>query len=70
MDDNIRPHQIADVQQLLEGEDITRTVWSAFSPDLNPIEHVWDALGRCLVTLYTPGNTQQLKQMLIEEWTL
>ncbi|GFV72004.1 transposable element Tc1 transposase [Trichonephila clavipes] len=45
--------------------------WPAFSPDLNPIEHVWDTLGRCIAArLHHPENTQQLKQMLIEEWAL
>ncbi|GFX48959.1 transposable element Tc3 transposase [Trichonephila clavipes] len=45
--------------------------WPAYSPDLNPIEHVWDALGRCIVArLHHPENTQQLKQILIEEWAL
>ncbi|GFX96621.1 transposable element Tcb2 transposase [Trichonephila clavipes] len=45
--------------------------WPAYSPDLNPIEHVWDALGRRIAArLHHLENTQQLKQMLIEEWTL
>ncbi|GFV08371.1 transposable element Tc1 transposase [Trichonephila clavipes] len=45
--------------------------WPAYSPDLNPIEHVWDALGRrTAARLHHPENTQQLKQMLIEEWIL
>ncbi|GFV69388.1 transposable element Tcb2 transposase [Trichonephila clavipes] len=45
--------------------------WPAYSPDLNPIKHVWDALGRRIATrLHHPENTQQLKQMLIEEWAL
>ncbi|GFV19891.1 hypothetical protein TNCV_481171 [Trichonephila clavipes] len=40
----------------------------AYSPDLNPIQHVWDALGRRIAArLHHPENTQQLKQMLIEE---
>ncbi|GFU52961.1 transposable element Tcb2 transposase [Trichonephila clavipes] len=43
----------------------------AYSPDLNPIEHVWDALGRRIAArLHHPENTQQLKRMLIEEWAL
>ncbi|GFT13619.1 transposable element Tcb2 transposase [Trichonephila clavipes] len=43
----------------------------AYSPDLNSIEHVWDALGkRNAARLHHPENTQQLKQMLIEEWVL
>ncbi|GFU38277.1 transposable element Tcb2 transposase [Trichonephila clavipes] len=65
MDDSARPHRTADVQQLLESEDITRMEWRASSPDLNLIEHVWNALGRRLAArLHHPGNTQQLKQML------
>ncbi|GFS70983.1 transposable element Tc1 transposase [Trichonephila clavipes] len=45
--------------------------WSAYSRDLNPIKHVWDALGRRIAArLHHPENTQQLKQMLIEDWTL
>ncbi|GFV91121.1 transposable element Tcb2 transposase [Trichonephila clavipes] len=42
-----------------------------YSPDLNPIEHLWDALGRRIAArLHHPENTQQLKQKLIEEWVL
>ncbi|GFU41831.1 transposable element Tcb2 transposase [Trichonephila clavipes] len=45
--------------------------WPAYSQDLNPIEHVWDALRRCIAArLHHPENTQQLKQMLIEKWAL
>ncbi|GFT53276.1 transposable element Tcb2 transposase [Trichonephila clavipes] len=71
MDDNAWPHRTLAVEELLESEDITRMDWPAFSPDLNPIEHVWDALGRRIAArLHHPENTQQLKQMLIEEWAL
>ncbi|GFW09591.1 transposable element Tcb2 transposase [Trichonephila clavipes] len=71
MDDNSRPHRTLAVEELLESEDITRMNWPAYSPDLNPIEHVWDALGRRIAArLHHPENTQQLKQMLIEEWAL
>ncbi|GFT89979.1 SWIM-type domain-containing protein [Trichonephila clavipes] len=45
--------------------------WPAYSPDLNSTEHVWDALGRRIAArLHHPENTQQLKQILIEEWAL
>ncbi|GFY18141.1 transposable element Tc1 transposase [Trichonephila clavipes] len=71
MDDNARPHRTLAVEELLESEDITRMDWPAYSLDLNPIEHVWDALGRCIAArLHHPENTQQLKQMLIEKWAL
>ncbi|GFX60387.1 transposable element Tc1 transposase [Trichonephila clavipes] len=71
MDDNAWPHQTLAVEELLEREDITRMDWPAKSPDLNSIEHLWDALGRRIAApLHYPENTQQLKQMLIEEWAL
>ncbi|GFT82104.1 transposable element Tc3 transposase [Trichonephila clavipes] len=71
MDDNARPHRTLAVEELLESEDIPRMDWPAYSPDLNPIEHLWDALGRRIAALlHHPENTQQLKQMLIEGWTL
>ncbi|GFW61220.1 transposable element Tcb2 transposase [Trichonephila clavipes] len=71
MDDNARPHRTLAVEELLESEDITRMDWPAYSLDLNHIEHVWDALGRRIAArLHHLENTQQLKQMLIEEWAL
>ncbi|GFT79311.1 transposable element Tcb2 transposase [Trichonephila clavipes] len=71
MDDNDRPHRTLAVEELLESEDITRMDWPAYSPDLNPIEHVWDALRRRITArLHHPENTQHLKQVLIEEWVL
>ncbi|GFV80215.1 transposable element Tcb2 transposase [Trichonephila clavipes] len=41
----------------------------AYSSDLNPIEHTWDAFGRrvALETL-PPRSVQELKTALTEEW--
>ncbi|GFV18482.1 transposable element Tcb2 transposase [Trichonephila clavipes] len=46
MDDNCRPHRANLVEDFLFEEGIVRMEWSACSPNINPIEHVWDALGR------------------------
>ncbi|GFU30220.1 uncharacterized protein TNCV_4447141 [Trichonephila clavipes] len=57
MDLNAPCHRTVAAEQLLESKDIERMDWTARSPDLNPIEHVWDFLGRRLAARTLPPVT-------------
>ncbi|GFW75150.1 transposable element Tcb1 transposase [Trichonephila clavipes] len=63
IDEVLLPHDC------LDSEGIQRLVWLARSPDLNPIENVWDALGRQVSGRnYPPTNKNTLIRALTEEW--
>ncbi|GFS48257.1 transposable element Tcb2 transposase [Trichonephila clavipes] len=69
MDDYATCHRTLAVQDCLDSEGIQRLVWPARSPDLNPIENVWDALGRLVAGRnYPPTNKNTLSRALTEEW--
>ncbi|GFV18891.1 transposable element Tcb1 transposase [Trichonephila clavipes] len=69
MHDNASCHRTVAAEQLLESEDIERMDWPARSPDLNPIEHVFDFLGRRLPACTLPSVTiRELRLALQDEW--
>ncbi|GFS57541.1 transposable element Tcb1 transposase [Trichonephila clavipes] len=69
MDDNTRPHRANIVDECLQSEDITRMDWPAYSPDMNPIEHVWDMLDRRLAARQPPPTClPELRRALFDEW--
>ncbi|GFY16638.1 transposable element Tc1 transposase [Trichonephila clavipes] len=60
--DNARPHTARLSQQCLQGYDVIP--WPARSPDLSPIEHVCDALGRQLQPSRDTGElTAQMQRL-------
>ncbi|GFU34575.1 transposable element Tc3 transposase [Trichonephila clavipes] len=69
MDDNSRPHRANIVDECLQSEDIICMDWPAYSPDLNPIEHVWDMLGRRIAARQPPSSClPELRRALLDEW--
>ncbi|UYV71010.1 K02A2.6-like [Cordylochernes scorpioides] len=64
--DNARPHTARISQQALQ--DVQMLPWPPYYPDLSPIEHVWDIIGRRLHALPQPRSEDELWQMVEREW--
>ncbi|CAH2009750.1 unnamed protein product [Acanthoscelides obtectus] len=69
MDDNARPHRARRVQRVLERGQIVRLPWPANSPDMNPIENIWDTIARAVRNRIDPPTTlNELAAAVNEEW--
>lgn len=69
MHDNARPHTAQIVRQYLHDVGIRSMEWPARSPDLNPIEHIWDELKRRIRARDPPiTSIIQLRIAAEEEW--
>ncbi|GFV82356.1 transposable element Tcb1 transposase [Trichonephila clavipes] len=69
MYDKARPHHANIEDECIQSEDITRMNSPAYSPDLNPIDHVWDVLGRRFPVLQPPPNClPEVRRALLDEW--
>lgn len=65
--DNARPHAAAATQEFLAENDVAVLPWPPYSPDFNPIEHLWDIIGRRTMAR-NPASRNTLIQFLQEEW--
>ncbi|KAI3353973.1 hypothetical protein L3Q82_018463 [Scortum barcoo] len=68
MQDNARPHVAGVCQQFLQDEGIDAMDWPARSPDLNPIEHIWDIMSRSIHQRHVaPQTVQELADALVQD---
>lgn len=69
MHDNARAHTAMIVRDYFQEVGIPIMRWPARSPDLNPIEHLWDQLKRQVRSRNpAPTTLQELEEAVIEEW--
>ena len=55
-------------RDLLQASRINILPWSSYSPDLNPIEHIWNVIGR-KVRARDPRNVKELKRAVLGNGT-
>ena len=68
MHDNARPYVARICRQFLNRNNVNVLPWPAVSPDMNPIEHTWDYLGRKVRARGNVHNLRGLENALIQEW--
>ena len=68
MDNKARSHRSRAVTAYFQRKEMTSVPWPAMNPDLNPIEHIWDMLGRRMQAREPPvQNIRQLEAALHRE---
>ena len=70
MHDNARPHVARICRQFLNRNNVNILPWPAVSPDMNPIEHIWDYLGRKVRARGNIHNLRDLENALIQEFKI
>ena len=68
MYDHARPRVARICRQFLNRNNVNVLPWSAVSPDMNPIEHIRDYLGRKIRARGNVHNLTDLENALIQEW--
>ena len=65
--DNVRFHTTPDLITYLHERGITFLEWPAWSPDLSPIENLWNDMKRRVYNRL-PQTMEQMEQFIREEW--
>lgn len=65
--DNARPHTARHTPQFLNQQNVNVLPWPALSPDINPMEHVWDYMER-RIRQQNVHNRQGLQRAILQEW--
>ena len=68
MHDNARPHLATITRQFLATKNVNVMDWPANSPDLIPVEQVWDELGRHVRRNNAIHTVNDLAAALQAEW--
>ena len=61
---NARPHTAKHTQNILRIHNVHVLQWPARSPNLSPIEHLWDHLGRQVRERHDVNNIRDLERSL------
>ena len=65
--DNACPHTARHTQNILRIHNVNVLQWPARSPDLSPIEHLWDHIGRQVRERHDVNNIRDLERVLQAE---
>ena len=66
--ENARCHTARYTMDLLQRNNVNVLDWPAQSPDLSPIEHMWDMLGRRVRKSHDVNSLADLDRALHQEW--
>ena len=66
--DNARPYSARHTRDHLQQNNVHVLDWPARSPDLSPIEHLWDHLGQKVKGRNDVNNVRDLARALHQEW--